>query len=154
MAGGMPMGEDDGDGLGEESQRGFANSSNSVSAYTDMQAVVLLGYRYRCVLTGAQFDKPVLHLHPDLDVVAIQPREQGGPLALGNFLPMLSSLSGPFSAGLITIDDDYRIHVPQPDLLDRRLKEVLRASLALPEDELFRPGQGFLAHHRRFALGR
>lgn len=148
------MGGSDEDGLGEEPQRGFANASGSVGAYTDMQAVVLMGYRYRCVLTGAQFDKPVLHLHPDLDVVAIQPREQGGPLALANFLPMLSSLSGPFNHGLITIEDDYRIHVPQPDLLERKLRDVLRASLALPEDALFRPGRDFLAYHRRYALGR
>ncbi|WEK04773.1 MAG: hypothetical protein P0Y65_00520 [Candidatus Devosia phytovorans] len=148
------MGGRDDDGLGEEAQRGFANATDSVGAYTDMQAIVLMGYRYRCVLTGAQFGKQVLHLHPDLDVVAIQPLDQGGQLTIGNFLPMLSSLSGPFGDGLITIDDDYRIVVPHPDLLGRQLVDVLRHGLDLPGEELFKPGTGFLAYHRRYALGR
>jgi len=141
------------DGFDEEPQRGFA-ADYSNNAHTDLQAIVLLTYRYRCALTGAQFERPVLHLHADLDVVAIQPREQGGPLAIANYLPMLASLTAPFREGLITIEDDFRISVPHPDLLDRDMLAALRASLALPDDPLFRPGVQFLAHHRRYALGR
>ena len=146
------IGTDD-DGFGEEAQRGFA-ADYSNTAHTDLQAIVLMAYRYRCALTGAQFERPVLHLHADLDVVAIQPRDQGGPLAVANYLPMLFSLAGPFRDGLITIDDDFRILVPGRDLLDRDLLAALRISLVVPEDALLRPAPAFLAHHRRYALGR
>ncbi|SEQ33183.1 hypothetical protein SAMN05428969_2766 [Devosia sp. YR412] len=148
------MVETDDDGLGEEAQRGFASEDHPINAHTDLQAVVLLVYRYRCALTGAQFEKPVMHLHRDLDVVAIQPREQGGPLAIANYLPMLHSLVRPFRDGLITIEDDYRIVVPHGDLLDRDMLSALRGSLALPDEDLFRPAPSYLAYHRRYALGR
>jgi hypothetical protein len=141
------------DGLGEEAQRGF-DADYAGNAHTDLQALVLMSYRYRCALTGAQFERPVLHLHPDLDVVAIQPRAEVGPLAIANYLPMLRSLSNPFREGLIAISDDYRIMVPHADLLDRDMVSALRASLVLPDDPLFRPAAAHLAHHRRFALGR
>jgi predicted restriction endonuclease len=147
------MSGSDGDGMGEDAQRGFA-ADYTYDAHTDLQAIVLMTYRYRCALTGAQFERPTLHLHPDLDVVAIQPREQGGPLAIANYLPMLYSLNAPFRDGLITIDDDYRIIVPHPDLLDREVQSALRASVVLPDAPPFYPGQAFLAHHRRYALGR
>lgn len=145
--------ESDKDGLGEEAQRGFS-ADHSINAHTDLQAVVLLTYRYRCALTGAQFDKPLLHLHPDLDVVAIQPREQGGPLAISNYLPMLHSLSPAFRDGLITIEDDFRIVVPRPDLLGQDVLDALRVKLALPDEELFWPKPEYLGYHRRYALGR
>lgn len=141
------------DGLGEAAQRGF-DADYAGNAHTDLQALVLMSYRYRCALTAAQFARPVLHMHPDLDVVAIQPRAEGGPLAIANYLPMLTSLTGPFREGLIVISDDYRIMAPHPDLLDRDIVSALRASLVLPEDPLFRPAATHLAHHRRFALGR
>lgn len=143
------MGED---GFGEEMQRGFA-SAEELEAYTGLYRLVLLSYGYRCALTGARFSAPVSALHPDLDVVAIQPRDQGGPLAIANYLPMIASLTAIFRDGLITIEDDYRIVVPHPELLDRDTLAALRASLALPEAP-FRPGMEFLAHHRRYALGR
>jgi len=149
----MAMVGADEDGMGEEAQRGFA-ADHSNNAHTDLQAIVLMSYGYRCVLTGAQFKRPAMHLHADLDVVAIQPREAGGPLAIANYLPMLASLAAPFRDGLITIADDFRIVVPHPELLDRDMLAGLRVSLALPEDPLFRPGSQFLAHHRRYALGR
>lgn len=139
--------------MGEEAQRGFA-SDHANNAHTDLQAIVLLSYRYRCALTGAQFERPVLHLHADLDVVAIQPREAGGPLAITNYLPMLHALSQPFRDGLITIDDDYRIVLVHGEKLDRALTDALRASLSLPSDPLFWPGKDVLAYHRRYALGR
>lgn len=140
-------------GLGEEPQRGFAASDN-LEAYTAIQALTLLSYGYRCSLTGAQFGPPKLHLHPDLDVVAIKALEQGGPLSISNFLPVLSSLKRPFMEGLITIDDSYRIVVPHPELLVRDTLTALRVSLLVPDDALLRPAAEFLAHHRRFALGR
>lgn len=143
----------DDDGLGEETQRGFAASDDALEAYTGLYRLVLLTYGYRCALTGARFAPPVLTLHPDLEVEAIQPREMGGPLAIANYLPMIRSLVRPFRDGLITIEDDFRILVPHPNLLGGDVLAVLRAGLILP-DEPFRPGLAFLAHHRRYALGR
>lgn len=140
-------------GLGEEPQRGF-EADHTLDAYTGLYRLVLLSYGYRCALTGARFAPPVLALHADLDVEAIQPREQGGPLSIANYLPMIASLARPFRSGLITIEDDYRIVVPHPDLLDSTMLAALRATLIVPDDVLFRPGAEFLAHHRRYALSR
>src|SRR5690554_2514865 len=141
------------DGLGEEPQRGFA-ADHSIDAYTNLQALVLLSYGYRCALTGAQFGPPKLHLHPDLDVVVIKPLVQSGPLSIANCLPLLSSLRRPFTAGLITIEDNYRILVPHPELLDRQVLTALRVSLLVPDDPVLRPAPEYLTHHRRYALGR
>ncbi|KQX35606.1 hypothetical protein ASD04_12500 [Devosia sp. Root436] len=140
------------DGLGEERQRGFA-ADESLDAYTSLQRLVFVSYGYRCALTGAQFAAPASALHPDLDVVAIQPREQGGPLTITNYLPMIASLTPAFRDGLIAIEDDYRILVPRPELLGREMLSALRARLVLPESP-FRPDAAFLAYHRRYALGR
>ncbi len=141
----------DKEGFEEERQRGFA-ADESLDAYTSLYRLVLTSYGYRCALTGARFAPATGALHPDLEVVAIQPREEGGPLAIGNYLPMLASLRRVFQDGLITIEDDYRIVVPQPQMLDRLMLEGLRSSLVLPE-EPFRPSPAVLAHHRRYAMG-
>ena len=139
------------DGFGEEMQKGFA-AADELEAYTSLYRLVLVSYGHRCALTGARFAPPTLSLHPDLDVTAIRPREQGGPLTIANYLPMLHALTPAFRDGLITIADDFRILVPHPELLDRDTLSALRTSLVLPAEPL-RPGAAFLAHHRRFALG-
>jgi hypothetical protein len=143
---------DDEDGFKEEAQRGFA-ADESLDAYTSLYRLVLMSYGYRCALTGARFAPPTGALHPDLEVVAIQPREQGGPLTISNYLPMLASLRRVFQDGLITVEDDYRIVVPRPEMLDQLMLVSLRGSLVLPE-EPFRPAAEVMAHHRRYALGR
>ena len=147
------MGSGEEDGLGEEPQLGF-RADHTLDAYGGLYRLVLISYGYRCALTGARFAPSVSALHPDLEVEAIQPREQGGPLAIANYLPIIASLVRPFRDGLITIEDDYRIVVPHPDLLDRTMLAALRASLIVPDDLLFRPGPDVLAHHRRYALSR
>lgn len=143
----------DDDGLGEETQRGFA-ADEGLDAYTGLYRLVLVSYGYRCALTGARFAAPNATLHADLDVAAIQPREHGGPLVIANYLPMLGSLVPAFRGGLVAIEDDYRLLVPRPELLDRDTLAALRTSIIVPDDPLFRPGAAFLAHHRRYALGR
>ena len=143
----------DNNGWGEQAQRGFAAADDTVQAYTALYGLVLQVYGYRCALTGARFAPPVMTLHPDLHVEAIQPRDQGGPLAIANYLPMIGTLLRPFRDGLIAIEDDYRIVVPHPDLLDAELLSALRTTLIQP-DQPFRPGLAFIAHHRRYALGR
>lgn len=145
-------GSDDKD-FGEGPQHGFA-VDQGLDAYRALYRLVLASYDYRCALTGANFAPPLRELHGDLEVVAIQRREQGGPLTIGNYLPMIGPLVGPFRDGLIAIEDDYRITVPQPALLRAGLQSALRAELVVPDDKLFRPEAAFLAHHRRYALGR
>ena len=147
------VGDDADKGLGEEPQRGFA-ADHSLDAYTSLQSLVLMSYGYRCALTGAQFGPPSLHLHPDLDVVAIKPLAQGGPLSISNCLPLLSSLNRPFIEGLITIGDNFRILVPHPDLLSTDMLAALRVTLAMPADEVLRPDKAMLGYHRHYALGR
>ena len=146
------MGSGGDDGMGEEPQRGF-EADHTLDAYSGLYRLVLLSYGYRCAFTGARFGPPVLTLHADLDVEAIQSREQGGPLAIANYVPMIPTLVRPFRNGLMTIEDDYRIVVPHTDLLDRSMLAALRTTLIVPDDMMFRPGQQFLAHHRRYALG-
>lgn len=146
-------GNDDKDGFGEEPQRGL-EPDHSLDAYTSMHALVLRSYGYRCALTGAQFIAPATVLHSDLYVLAIKPLNQGGPLSINNCLPVINALRWPFIAGLITIEDNYRILAPQPDLLDPEMLTALRASLVVPDDVLLRPGHDYLAYHRRYALGR
>lgn len=141
------------DGFDEEAQSGFS-ADHSVDAYTQFYGVVLIAYRHRCALTGASFEPPPGILHGDLDVVAIRPREQGGPLALDNYLPMIRTLTQAFREGLITLDDDYRIVVPRPDLLDRGMISALRATLLVPDEPHLRPASEHVAYHRRYALGR
>ena len=143
----------DGKGFEERPQHGLF-VAQGLGAYRALYRLVLGSYDYRCALTGAGFGPPLRELHSDLDVVAIQPREQGGPLAVTNYLPMLGSLVGPFRDGLITIEDDYRLTAPQPALLGAEVLAALRVGLVLPDDPLFLPGAAFLAHHRRYALGR
>ncbi len=143
----------DDDGMGEEAQRGFA-ADHGLDAYSSLYQLVLVSYGYRCALTGAHFGAPALELHAELEVEAIQPREQGGPLAIENYLPVVHSLARPFREGLIAVEDDYRIVVPHPHLLDQRVLAGLRVGLLVPDEAMFRPGTAFLAYHRRYALGR
>ena len=147
------MADKDDDGFGEEAQRGFA-ADHSVDAYTQFYGVVLIAYRHRCALTGGRFDPPPGILHGELDVVTIQPREAGGPLAIANYLPMIASMTPLFRHGLITIEDDYRIVVPRPDALGPELISALRSTLLVPDEPALRPGANHLAYHRRYALGR
>lgn len=149
----MIVEEEEESGFEEERQSSF-QSDTSLDAYVALYRLVLQSYGFRCALTGAQFDAPDSVLHTELDVVAIQPREHGGPLTIGNYLPMLPSLTAPFNDGLIVIEDDFRITVPRPDLLGSDMLSALRATLILPPDAMLRPGSAFLAYHRRFALGR
>ena len=145
-------GSDD-DGFEEAPQRGFA-AGEPLEAYESLQRLVLTSYGHRCALTGERFEPVTRLLHPRLDVVAIRPRDHGGPLSIANYLPMVGELVDAFERGTILIEDDYRIIVPNADLLAPDTLARLRSALHVPAEHLFKPGATYLAYHRRFVLGR
>jgi hypothetical protein len=141
------------DGFEEARQPGFA-AGETLDSYESLQRLVLTSYGYRCALTGESFAPVSGLLHPRLDVVAIRPRIHGGPLSIANYLPMVGELVDAFEHGTILVEDDYRIVVPNADLLDPAHRIRLRSALHVPAEHLFRPGAAYLAYHRRFVLGR
>ncbi|WP_332689334.1 hypothetical protein [Devosia sp.] len=147
------MGGSGDDGFEDSPQRGFA-AGEPLAAYESLQRLVLTSYGYRCALTGESFAAATGLLHPRLDVVAIRPRIHGGPLTIANYLPMVGELVEAFEHGTILVEDDYRIVVPNADLLDPAHRIRLRSALHVPAEHLFRPGAAYLAYHRRFVLGR
>lgn len=124
-----------------------------VESYQTIYRQVLAAYGYRCALTGQQFEILRSGLHPDLQVVAIRPREQGGPLHVSNFLCLDSAAERAFRLGHVIIANDYAI------IADRR---VLVAALAdriapdarlhLPADPLYHPDPAHFAFHRNNVL--
>lgn len=146
-------GLDDDKGLGEERQTGF--SAAALEAYEAIYRLVLSAYSYRCALTGEQFLPETGLLHPHLAVEAIRPRDAGGPLQINNYIAMEEHAARAFRNGLILIEDDYRIVVPDPGALDRALLVRLNADrrLLVPAEGLFRPSPAHLAFHRRSVLG-
>ncbi|KFC62122.1 hypothetical protein FF80_03827 [Devosia sp. LC5] len=143
----------DNNGFGDFPQRGFAAGA-PMEVYEGLYRLVLTVYGHRCALSGTRFEPAPGLLHPDLDIVALQPREHGGPLAISNYLPVVNALSTDFVTGSILIEDDYRIIVPNTDLLSPENLALLRNSLHLPAEKIFRPAQTHLAYHRRFSRGR
>ncbi|MEO5807372.1 hypothetical protein [Devosia sp.] len=127
----------------------------SLETYTAIYQQVLAAYGYRCALTGAQFESIDRGVHPSLRVVAIWPREEGGPLHMGNYLPFCGDAANAFRLGHFIIDDDFQVvadlAVMEPDLAKR-----LRAQgqLLVPLDPPYRPDRALLAHHRTAVLRR
>jgi hypothetical protein len=140
-------------GFGEVRQPDFT-AGETLENYESLQRLVLTSYGHCCALTGERFDPVPGLLHPRLDVVAIRPRDHGGPLSIANYLPMVSELVDAFEQGTILIEDDYQIVLPHADLLDPAHRIRLRSTLHVPAEHLFRPGAAYLAYHRRFVLGR
>jgi len=145
---------DDEKGLGEERQTGFSAAA-PLEAYEAIYRLVLSAYGYRCALTGEKFLADVGLLHPHLVVEAIRPRDLGGPLQINNYIALEEHAAGAFRKGLILIDEDYSISVPNPDALDRavlvRLNEDRR--LLVPAEGLFQPSPAHLAFRRQQLLG-
>ena len=139
------------DGFGEVA-RGFA-AGETLETYEAMYRLVLTAYGYRCALTGEQFERSNGLWHGDLDVVAIVPRDLGGPLRINNFLPLVFPAAEAFEAGQWLIADDYAV-LADRDVLDRRLVERLHPSgfLQLPKEAVFHPDKTLLARHRERIL--
>jgi predicted restriction endonuclease len=144
------------DGLGEFGA-GF-EAAAGLDAYRAVYRLVLGAYGYRCALTGVVFEQDAgagLDLvHPDLEVVAIRPREAGGPLQIDNFLALEKAAARAFRAGQILIDDDYWV-IPDLAVLNPQVAARLHPGgrLLVPSEPLFQPGRTHLEFHRRSVLG-
>lgn len=133
-----------------EAQAIFANDrQNALDAYLKVHDRVLLRWKYRCALTGTQFDPSDSRPHPDLRVVAIRPRELGGQLHVRNYLPMVAPAEHAWTHGHIALGPSFGILVSER-LIDPELRERLLPSgrLSLAEEPSLWPDSEAIAYHR------
>jgi predicted restriction endonuclease len=112
---------------------------------------VLAAYEFRCALTRLRFDRTA-GVHSELQLVAIWPLADGGPLHVGNFLPMIVEGERAFRNGAVIIADDYSI-VTDRTVLDASLAASIGERLTLPVDAFYYPDRAMLAHHRKSVFG-
>lgn len=128
----------------------FANDREAaLEAYLKVHDRALERWGYRCVLTGAQFGPAAIRPHPGLRVVAIRPRELGGPLHVRNYLPMVPEAEQAWTHGHITLGPSFGFQVSER-LIDPELRERLLplGRLALPEEPSLWPDLELIAYHR------
>jgi hypothetical protein len=147
------MASGNGDGFGDNPQGGFSAGA-SLDVYEAVYRLVMTAYGYRCALTGEQFTPDIGLVHPHLEVVAIRPRDAGGPLAIDNYLALEEHAARAFRAGHFIIEDDYRVVLPVAGALAPAIRPHTSGHLLVPDEPLFRPNPAHLAFHRRMVLGR
>jgi hypothetical protein len=133
-----------------EAQEVFAQDRrDGLDAYLKVHDRVLQRWKYRCVLTGAQFEPAAMRPHPQLEVVAIRPRELGGPLHVRNYLPMVPAAAHAFSHGHLSLGPSYGFLVSER-LIDPELHERLLplGRLELPQDPSAWPDAECVGYHR------
>lgn len=133
----------------DEAAAGFVPAPTAAT-YTAIRAQVLRAWHHRCAFTGTA-DSPA----SGLSIVAIRPRDRGGPLHVGNYLPMIAGLERPWRAGHFSVGEDHRI---LGDLY-RLAPEDQEAMVALfrmllPDDAGDYPDPELLAWHRLNVFGR
>lgn len=120
------------------------------ATYTAIRDQVLRVWRYRCAFTGAD-DRP----GAPLSIVAIRPRDQGGPLHVGNYLPMAAGLERAWRLGHFSVGEDHRIlgdlYRLAPEDQDSM---VALFKMLLPDDPRDYPNPELLAWHRLNVFGR
>lgn len=125
----------------------------SLAVYLAIHDQVLRTWDYRCAVTGRQFE-PGPRPHPHLRVVAIQPRERGGPLHVKNYLPMVETAERAWLTGGISVapGSDF---VAVLNRLDPDLLEAMPRSgrLVLPDDEAAWPDPALLSWHFDHVFG-
>jgi hypothetical protein len=119
----------------------------SLETYLAIHDQVLRAWDYRCAITGQQF-KPGARPHPHLRVVAIRPRELGGPLHVKNYMPMMERAEHAWLTGGIGVTHLGEF-VAILDRLDHKLLEAMPLSgkLVMPGDEANWPDSELLAWH-------
>ena len=128
----------------------FANDREAAfEAYLKVHDRVLERWDYRCVFTGVEFSPAAVRPHPELRVVAIRPRELGGPLHVRNYLPMVPEAEHAWTHGHITLGPSFGFQVSER-LIDPELRESLLplGRLALPEEPSLWPDLELIAYHR------
>jgi len=115
---------------------------------------VLERWDYRCAVTGERFPGATA-AHHELEVVAIQPRDLGGPLHVRNYLPMVAAAARLWKRGLMSVTDDlqlvFAIDSVPPELL-RRIPSGFR--LITPERADLGPDPAHLRFYRQHVFGR
>lgn len=145
-------------GEGGASARGGASEAGAtyepppqppdLGTYAAVHDEVLRRWNSRCAITGRQF-APGSRPHPHLQLVAIRPRQLGGPLHVQNYLPMIESARQAWLDGTIAVG----VHLEFLAVLDRLPPELLEAMrpegrLLVPEDPALWPNPEHLAFHR------
>lgn len=120
------------------------------ATYNAIRDQVLRVWRGRCAFTGA-VDAP----GASLSIAAIRPRSEGGPLHVGNFLPMVPELEGPWRQGQFSVGEDHRIlgdlYRLAPELQDSM---VALFRMLLPDNPRDYPDPELLSWHRLKVFGR
>lgn len=123
----------------------------SLEIYKTVHDQAMARYGFRCALTGQAFapGDPALH------VVALQPLALGGPLHVGNFLPMCEAAAFEFEHGHIAIDAHLGL-MAHLDRVDPELLEKLNplGRLIDPAKPDQRPDAQALAFHRKATFDR
>lgn len=146
------MASANGDGFGDNPQGGFAAGA-SLDVYEAVYRLVMTAYSYRCALTGEQFTPDIGLVHPHLEVVAIRPRDAGGPLAIDNYLALEEHAARAFRFGHFVVEDDFRVVIRNPGAFHHALRPHPGGRLLVPTEPLFRPSPAHLAFHREMTPG-
>jgi hypothetical protein len=127
----------------------FSSKPNE-ETYVAIRDQVLRAWRYRCAFTGT-----VEAGGAPLSIVAIQPRDQGGPLHVGNYLPMVADLERAWRLGHFGVGEDHRIlgdlYRLAPEDQDSM---VALFKMLLPDDPKDCPHPTLLEWHRKNVFGR
>lgn len=124
-----------------------------LSVYTGLHDEVLRRWDYRCAITELSFARGG-RPHPNLRIVAIRPREWGGPLDPSNYLPLVPLAEQAWRNGTISLTDSFEIVCVLSQLSDD-LREALPQSrcLLLPDDPAFWPAEEHVSFHRQHVFG-
>ncbi|WP_421758756.1 hypothetical protein [Devosia sp.] len=138
----------------EEAAAAFQHDARSVlAAYQAVYDTVLQNWDYRCAFTGEQFERQG-RPHPHLYVVAIRPREAGGPVHVRNYLPMTAAAKTAWTSGHLTLAPDLSFVVNKRRIDPEFDEQLLPIGGLLPPVD---PGQGpdedYLAYHRTRVFG-
>lgn len=131
-----------------EAAVGFA-STPTEATYTAIRDQVLRAWRHRCAFTGqSDADGP-------LSIVAIRPRDNGGPLHVSNYLPMVPDLERAWRLGHFSVGEDYRILGDLYRLAPEDQDSMVPLfKMLLPGDAKRYPDPDLLAWHRSNIFGR
>lgn len=135
-----------------ESEPGYVPESNS-GHYASVYQQVLRAWDYRCALTGQRFGS-VPGLHPELEVVAIQPLIAGGPMHVRNFIPVVANLAQEWMNGAVAVGANGDLLVAFSRLPPALAGLLLHSpGFGSPRDVRYRPDPELLAWHKAHVLG-
>jgi hypothetical protein len=118
------------------------------ATYLAIREQVLRAWRHRCAFTGARHSS-------NLSIVAIRPREQGGPLHVGNYLPMIAELERAWRLGHFSVGEDFRILGDLYRLAPEQQDSMVALfKMLLPDNSTDYPSAELLQWHRLNVFGK